>query len=245
MRTSSFALRWCKSLLLSAGPFVFLSLWLIPRSGAQEPQSQTPSKKEESAPAPSAANAPNAAIPAAADAQKPTTLKQAIQKKKVLTEEDLHRKSARATVPESDQRDFNPICVPACEQRVRDQVAVDEASELEFRNKLAIATQQIDNDRKWGNALVEAVHAADDYCDLERNRGKYAYSWARPPYTTDKLNFDFISKEREVINKYVTAKGNVDIPIRAMQYPDPFRAVVMQSMWDAALERSCRGVDHI
>ena len=35
-----------------------------------------------------------------------------------------------------------------------------------------------------------------------------------PPYTTDKLTFDFISKERELINQYVTAKGNVDIPIR-------------------------------
>ena len=173
------------------------------------------------------------------------TLKQAIQKKKVLTGEDLHPKSARAAIPESDQRDFNPICEPACEQRVRDQMSVDDASDLEFRNKLAIATQQIDNDRKWGDALVEAIHAADDYCDLERNRGKYAYPGARPPYTTDKLTFDFIGKEREVINKYVTAKGNVDIPIRAMQYPDPFRAVVMQSVWDTALERSCRGVDHI
>jgi len=243
MPTSSFAFHWRKSLLLAAGPLVFLSLWLIPRSGAQEPQSQSPPKKEESAPAPP--STANAAIPAAADAQKPMTLKQAIQKKKVLTEEDLHPKSARATIPESDQRDFNPICEPACEQRVRDQVSVDDASELEFRNKLAIATQQIDNDRKWGNALVEAIHAADDYCDLERNRGKYAYPGARPPYTTDKLTFDFIGKEREVINKYVTAKGNVDIPIRAMQYPDPFRAVVMQSVWDTALERSCRGVDHI
>ena len=222
MRTSSFAFRRCKSLLLSAGPLVILSLWLIPRSGAQEPQSQTPPKKEEPAPAPpSAANAPIAAIPAAADAQKPMTLKQAIQKKKVLTGEDLHPKSARAAIPESDQRDFNPICEPACEQRVRDQMSVDDASDLEFRNKLAIATQQIDNDRK------------------------YAYPGARPPYTTDKLTFDFIGKEREVINKYVTAKGNVDIPIRAMQYPDPFRAVVMQSVWDTALERSCRGVDHI
>ncbi len=243
MRTSSFAFRWCKSLLLLAGLLVIFSPWMTARSGAQEPQSQSPPKKEESAPAkPSTANA---AIPGAVDAQKPMTLKQAIQKKKVLTEEDLHPKSARATIPESDQRDFNPICEPACEQRVRDQVSVDDASELEFRNKLAIATQQIDNDRKWGNALVEAIHAADDYCDLERNRGKYAHPGARPPYTTDKLTFDFISKEREVINKYVTAKGNVDIPIRAMQYPDPFRAVVMQSVWDTALERSCRGVDHI
>ncbi|HXJ47205.1 MAG TPA: hypothetical protein VNK47_11065 [Candidatus Dormibacteraeota bacterium] len=245
MRTSSFAFRWCKSLLLPAGLLaIFCSC--IPHSAAQEPQSQTPPKKEESAPAPtSTPNVPNAASPAAPDAQKPLTLKQAIQKKKVLTEEDLHPKSARATIPESDQRDFNPICEPACEQRVRDQVAVDEESELEFRNRLAVATQQIDNDRKWGNALVEAVHAADDYCDLERNRGKYAYPGAKPPYTTDKLTFDFISKEREVVNKYVTAKGNVDLPTRAMQYTDSFRAIVMQSMWDAALERSCRGVDHI
>ena len=66
-----------------------------------------------------------------------------------------------------------------------------------------------------------------------------------PPYATDKLTFDFISKERELINKYVTAKGNVDLPIRAMQYADPFRAIVMQGIWDAALERSCNGVDHI
>jgi len=228
MRTSSFAFRWCKSLLLLAGLLVIFSPWMTARSGAQEPQSQSPPKKEESAPAkPSTANA---AIPGAVDAQKPMTLKQAIQKKKVLTEEDLHPKSARATIPESDQRDFNPICEPACEQRVRDQVSVDDASELEFRNKLAIATQQIDNDRKWGNALVEAIHAADDYCDLERNRGKYAYPGARPIYTSDKLSFDFIGKEREVINKYVTAKGNVDIPIRAMQYPDPFLAFVMQSL---------------
>ena len=121
----------------------------------------------------------------------------------------------------------------------------DDSSELEFRNKLALASQQIDDDRKWGNALVEAVHAADDYCNLERNRSKYAYRGATPPYTTDKLSFDFIGKERDVVNKYVTAKGNVDLPIRAMQYADPFRAIVMQGIWDAALERSCNGVDHI
>src|SRR5207302_706772 len=156
MRTSSFVFHWRKSLLLSAGPLVILSLWLTPRSGAQEPQSQTPPKKEESAPSASSTGATtNAPSPVASDTQKPTTLKQAIQKKKVLTEEDLHPKSARATIPEFDRRDFNPICAPACEQRVRDQVSVDDASELEFRNKLAIATQQIDNDRKWGNGAAE------------------------------------------------------------------------------------------
>jgi len=247
MTTSNFAfLRRRERLLLRAGVLAIFAICYVSNCFAQAPQSQTPAKKDESAPAPSTTTtAPNAPNTAPADAQKPPTLKQAVKKKKVLTEEDFHPKSGRAALPAADDHEFNPICVPACEQRVRDAVQIDDSSELEFRNKFALATQQIDDDRKWGNEFVEAVHAADDYCDLERNRGKYAYPNTQPPYTTDKLNFDFINKEREVINKYVTAKGNVDIPIRAMQYADPFRAIVMQSMWDVALERSCRGVDHI
>jgi len=212
---------------------------------AQTPKAQTTQEKEDPVPAPQTTTATKPTRSAPAEAQKPSSLKQAIKKKKVLTEDDLHPKSGRASDTQSDQRDFNPICVSACEQRVRDAMQPDDSSELDFRNKLALASQQIDDDRKWGNALVEAMHAADDYCDLERNRGKYAYRGATPPYTTDKLSFDFIGKERDVVNKYVTAKGNVDLPIRAMQYTDPFRAIVMQGIWDAALERSCGGVDHI
>ncbi|HLZ14229.1 MAG TPA: hypothetical protein VKP58_16730 [Candidatus Acidoferrum sp.] len=240
------SIRRRKSPLLFAALLSAFILSGAPGNAAQVPQSEAPPKKEEPPSPPVAAKAtPNASASATSDSQKPLTLKQAIQKKKVLTEDDLHAQTDRTATQASDQRDFNPICPSECEQRVRDSVQIDDSSELEFRNKLALATQQIDADRKWGNALVEAVHAADDYCGLERNRGQYAYPGAQPPYTTDKLNFDFINKEREAVDKYVSAKGNVDLPIRAMKYTDPFRATVMQSMWDVALERSCRGVDHI
>jgi len=213
---------------------------------AQEPQPQKPEKKKEAATStstPSAREDAAKAIPA--DAQKPLTLKEAIQKKKVVTEDDLHPQYDHKSREFAEPHEFNPICTSECEQRVRDAMQTDDSSELEFRNKFALATQQIDDDHKWGNAVVEAVHAADDYCGLERDRGKYAYPGARPPYTTDKLNFDFINKQRDVVNKYVMAKGTVEIRIRDMRSTDPFRAVVMQSQWDVALERSCRGVDHI
>jgi hypothetical protein len=236
----------CNGLLLPASLLMIFSLFASSLCHAQEPQSQQPEKKEEAAPSASTpAAGEDAPKTKPADAQKPLTLKEAIQKKKVLTEDDLHPQYGRRSRVFAEPHEFNPICTPDCEQRVRDAVQTDDSSELEFRNKFALATQQIDDDHKWGNAVVEAVHAADAYCDLERNRGKYAYPNATPPYTTDKLNFDFINKQRELVDKYVMAKGKVEIHIRDMRSTDPFRAVVMQSQWDVALERSCRGVDHI
>jgi hypothetical protein len=233
-------------LLVPAGLLLVLSLFAPSPCHAQEPQPQKSEKKAEAAPSTSTpAASEDAARATPADAQKPLTLKEAIQRRKVLTEDDLHPQYGRRFHQDAEQHEFNPICTPECEQRVRDALQTDDSSELEFRNKFALATQAIDDDHKWGNAVVEAVHAADDYCGLERNRGQYAYPGATPPYTTDKLNFDFIAKEREVVNKYVMAKGNVDIRIRDMRSTDLFRSVVMQGQWDVALERSCRGVDHI
>jgi hypothetical protein len=234
-----------KGLLLPTGLLLIFSLSAASLFRTQEPQTQKPEKKEATPSTPPSAASEDAAQATPADMQKPLTLKEAIQKKKVLTEDDLHPHYGRRSREFAEQHEFNPICTPECEQRVRDAMQTDDTSELEFRNKFALATQAIDDDHKWGNAVVEAVHAADDYCGLERNRGQYAYPGATPPYTTDKLNFNFIAKEREVVNKYVMAKGNVDIRIGNMRSTDPFRAVVMQSQWDVALERSCRGVDHI
>jgi hypothetical protein len=245
----AFLLRPRHRLPLAAGLFVIFNLLATSLCTAQEPPRQTQEKKEEKkeevSASPATTTGDDAAKAPPAEPQKPITLKEAVHQKKTLTEEDLHPQYGHRSREFAEPHEFNAICTPECEQRVRDQMLTDETSELEFRNKFALATQAIDDDHKWGNAVVDAVHAADDYCGLERNRAQYAYPNARPPYTTDKLNFDFINKQREVINKYVAAKGTVDISIRSMRDKDPFRAVVMQSQWDIALERSCRGVDHI
>src|SRR6266404_1551809 len=103
---------------------------------AQTPQAQTLQEKKDPVPAPQPATTTKPTGSVQAEAQKPPSLKQAIKKKKVLTEDDLHPKSGRTSNTESGQRDFNPICVPACEQRVRDAMQPDDSSELEFRNKL-------------------------------------------------------------------------------------------------------------
>jgi hypothetical protein len=206
---------------------------------AQAQQDSKIEKKEQNPPAPPATTSPPPA------SQKPASLKEAVQKKKVLTEDDLNPDLGRKSTLDSDLREFNPICNPRCEQMVRDRMMSDSDSELEFRNKLAFASKQIDEDSKWGNAVVAGVHAADAYCDLERNRGKYAYPGAQPPYTTDKLNFAFISKEREVWDKYTFAKSDLEILLRNVRPLDPFRAVVMESQWAVALARSCSGVDRL
>jgi hypothetical protein len=223
--------------------YTFLLAAISSVCAAQDQQNQ---KKEE--PATSAStNASATTVPATAaqEAPKPLTLKEAIRQKKVLTEDDLHPQFGRRSREAPDTREFNPICNPQCEQMVRDQLQTDDSSELEFRNKFALATQAIDDDSKWGYAVVAGVHAADDYCELERNRASYAYPGATEPYTTDKLRYEFIPKERELINKFKEAEGNLKVRIQNMRATDSFRATVMQSQWDAALGRACRGVSHL
>jgi hypothetical protein len=210
-----------------------LVLLLASACSAQNPQNQEPDKK------PSSQN-----VPAAEESQNSPTLKETIHKKKVLTEDDLHPQQPHK-FGDDEPAEFNPICNPKCEQLVRDHLQLDDSSELEFRNRFAVATQQIDDDTKWGRALVDAIHAADAYCDLEQNKARYAYKWATPPFTSDKMPYDFIVKERDAYYKFKELEGNVKVLIQNMQRVDGFRAVVMQSVWDVALERSCRGVEHL
>src|SRR5882762_9668362 len=79
MTTSNFAfLRRRERLLLRAGVLAIFAICYVSHCFAQAPQSQTPAKKDESAPVPSTTTAaPNAPNTAPADAQKPPTLKQA------------------------------------------------------------------------------------------------------------------------------------------------------------------------
>ncbi len=213
------------------------SIFALPFCVAQNQQNQEPDKKAPLAPA---QNTPDAAKP-----EEPTpTLKESVHKKKVLTEDDLHPQRPHRYGDE-EPAEFNAICNPKCEQLVRDKMQTDDSSELEFRNRSAVATQQIDDDTKWGRAVVEAVHAADSYCDLEQNKARYAYRWATPPFTSDKMPYDFIVKERDAYYKFKELEGNIKVRIQDMQRSDPFRAVVMQSVWDVTLERSCRGVEHL
>ena len=214
-----------------------LSLLTLSFCLAQNQQNQEPDKKSSPVPA---QNAPDAAKQQGA----PPTLKEAIHKKKVLTEDDLHPRPPHRYGDE-EPAEFNPICNPKCEQLVRDQMQQDDSSELEFRNRFAVATQEIADDDKWGRAVVDAVHAADSYCDLEQNKARYAYKWATPPFTSDKMPYDFIVKERDAYYKFKETEGTVKVHIQNMQRVDPFRAVVMQSVWDVAREHSCRGVEHL
>ena len=223
--------------LISATVLSALALFVVSTCIAQNPQNREPDKNPTSPPA---QNAP-ATTP---EPQKSPTLKETIQKKKVLTEDDLHPQRPHR-YGDDEPAEFNPICSPKCEQIVRDRMQMDNSSELEFRNLFAVATQQIDDDTKWGRAVVEAIHAADTYCDLEQNKAHYAYKWATPPFTSDKMPYDFIVKERDAYYKFKEMEGTVKVLIQNMQRTDGFRSVVMQSVWDVALERSCRGVEHL
>src|SRR5262245_38445362 len=147
------------SCVAQAALTLFFALLAQSSSQAQTAEPQQTERKE----------APAQTTSSATDSQKSNTLRQAVREKKVLTEDDLHPRPRRKYPQDVEPLEFNPICGPACEQRVRDQIASDDSSELEFRNKFAVAMQLIDDDHKWGNAVVEAVHAADAYCDLERN----------------------------------------------------------------------------
>ncbi|HWZ96474.1 MAG TPA: hypothetical protein VN025_01805 [Candidatus Dormibacteraeota bacterium] len=216
-----------------------ISLFAAIFSFAQTQQDSKPDKKEENAPS---AASPTAPVP---PPQKPLSLKEAVQKKKVLTEDDLSSDFGRKLSQDSDPREFNAICNPRCEQIVRDQMMTDNDSELEFRNKFTVATQQIDDDHKWGNAVVVAIHAADVYCDLEHDKARYAYPGARPPFTSDKMPYDFIVKERDAYYKFKEMEGAIKVRIQNMQSTDPFRASVMQSQWAVALSRSCHDVEHL
>ena len=171
-------------------------------------------------------------------------LKDAVHQKKVLTEDDLHPQP-KHNDDSSDDRDFNRVCNPLCEQLVRDQVQTDRDSELEFRNQFALATHEIGNDLKWGAAFADARNAAEDYCDLERTKAKYAYPRSTAPYTSDKMPYDFIVKERDAYYKFKEMEDRVKVRFLAVRQTDTFRSTVMQTSWDVALARTCRDVEHL
>jgi len=112
--------------------------------GAQEPQSKVREKESLSARQAIPKTGGKAhAIPRRPVSQNPMTLKQAIQKKKVLTDETYIQNRLASTIPESDQRDFIPFARPALRTSIRDFSVVTTLRSSNSATSLAIATHNI------------------------------------------------------------------------------------------------------
>jgi len=216
---------------------LLLSSAFASRAGSL-PQAQDANSKP--APAPSAQPASSTQSKTSAGTpQEGTPLKKAVHEKKVITEEDLAKPKQPLNLNEGDDEENNSICGLSCEAALKSQMGIGRDRELEFRNQLTLARNEIGNDRTWNSDLDGAFHAGSSYCDIQRQKAEVLSKGDANDYARQMVNDRFAKKQSDLSVQYRNYAGLAKQHIDAVRRFAPFRATVMQYQWDDLTNRAC------
>jgi len=216
---------------------VLLSCAVAARAGSLY-QSQDPNSK----PAPAPATQPNSSAQPKASAATPqdaAPLKKAVHEKKVITEEDLAKPEKPVSLNEGDDEENNSICNLSCEAELKSQMGIGRDRELEFRNQLTLARNEIGNDRAWNSALDGAFRAASSYCDIQRQKAEILSKGDSSSYASYMVNDRFAKQLSDLTVQYRNYSGLAKQHMSAVERFAPFRATVMQYQWNDLTNRAC------
>jgi hypothetical protein len=216
----------------------FLFFGALPSHGISQPQSQDPNSK----PGPAPAQPPVASAQSKAPAETPQEvppLKKAVHEKKVITEDDLAKPEKPLKFSEADEEENHSICDLECEAELKAEMGVARERELEFRNQLTLARNEIGNDRAWNSALDGAVRAASSYCDIQRQKAEILSKGDSSSYASYMVNDRFAKKQSDLTVQYRNYAGLAKQHIDAVRRFAPFRATVMQYQWNDLTNRAC------
>ena len=215
-------------------------LWLnIPLSAyAAAVLLQSQDSGAKSAPIPATqqpAGSPNSHAPAASES---TSLKKAVHQKKVITEDDLAKPSESVSLDNLEGEENNPACDHACEAELRAEMGFGPEREAEFRNQLTLARHDISYDKVWTSNLQDALQAASEYCDIQRQVDKIVGKGASE-YTRNDVHSRFAERENKLKSQYRNATGLLTQHIETVQRFAPFRATIMQYQKNGAIAHAC------
>jgi len=239
---------WTAAALLplsSASAFVlsFVFLFFTPaRAGANAvaflQQSQNSNPKP--APAPAAQQPDPASPKSSGEASKDAKpLREAVHKKKVITEDDLAKPAEPVSLSDADAEENNSICDLSCEAELRAEMGFTPDRELEFRNQLTLARNEISNDHAWNSLLGSALDAARGYCDLQRHKAEILAKGNVAEPLRNNVTAEYAPRERELSSQYRNSEGYLTQRIAAVRRFASFRATIMQYEWDDAVNRAC------
>jgi hypothetical protein len=191
------------------------------------------------APTPAAqqtAGSPNPQLPQASAA---TPLKKAVHQKKVITEDDLAKPAETVSLDNLDGEENNPACDHACEAELRAELRFGPEREAEFRNQLTLARHDISYDKVWTSNLQDALQAASEYCDIQRQVDKIVGKGAVSQYTRNDVHSRFAERENKLKSQYRNAMGLLTQHIETVQRFAPLRATIMQYQMNGAIAHAC------
>jgi len=191
------------------------------------------------APVPAAqqtAGSPNPQLPQANAA---TPLKKAVHQKKVITEDDLAKPAETVPLDNLDGEENNPACDHACEAELRAELGFGPEREAEFRNQLTLARHDISYDKVWTSNLQDALLAASEYCDIQRQVDKIVGKGAVSQYTRNDVHSRFAERENKLKSQYRNATGFLTQHMETVQRFAPFRATIMQYQKNGAIAHAC------
>ena len=138
-----------------AGAFVLSFVFLVfTPSRASAAAFLQQSQDSKPAPAPAAQQPAPASPKPSGETPKDAKLKQGVHKKKVITEDDLAKPAERVSLSDADGEENNSICDLSCEAELRAEMGITPDRELEFRNQLTLARNEISNDHSWNSLLA-------------------------------------------------------------------------------------------
>ena len=221
--------------------FFFLTLFSLTvgaSRGSSRLQSQDPNAKPAPAPAAQPA-APAQTKPSPETPQDAAPLKKAVHEKKIITEEDLAKPAKPLKLSEGEDEESNSICDLSCEAELKSQMGISRDRELEFRNQLTLARNEIGNDRAWNSMLDDAFRAASSYCDVQRQKAEILSKGDSSEYARYMVNDRFAKKQSDLTVQYRNYAGLAKQHISVVQRFAPFRATVMQYQWNDLTNRAC------
>jgi len=133
----------------------------------------------------------------------------------------------------------SPACDHACEAELRAELGFGPEREAEFRNQLTLARHDISYDRVWTSNLQDALQAATEYCDIQRQVDKIVGKGAVSQYTRNDVHSRFAERENKLKSQYRNAAGLLTQHLEAVQRFAPFRATVMQYQRNGAAAHAC------
>jgi len=225
-----------------AAALVFFLLVLFLLSGAvsrARPPLRSQDSNSKPAPAPAAQPAASSQPKTSPEAPQDAPLKKAVHEKKVITEEDLAKPEKPLKLSEGDDEENNSICDLSCEAELKSQMGITRERELEFRNQLTLARNEIGNDRTWNSALDGAFRVASTYCDVQHQKAEILSKGDSSDYARYMVNDRFAKRQSDLTVQYRNYAGEAKQHIAAVQRFAPFRAAVMQYQWDDLTNRAC------
>jgi hypothetical protein len=220
---------WFLTLLLSCA---------VAARASSPQQSQDPNSKPAPAPAAQANSSPQPKNSAETQQGAPP-LKKAVHERKVITEDDLAKPEKPVSLSEGDDEENNSICDLSCEAELKSQMGIARGRELEFRNQLTLARNEIGNDRAWNSALDGAFRAGSSYCDIQRQKAEILSKGDSSSYASYMVNNRFAKQQSDLSVQYRNYAGLAKQHISAVERFAPFRATVMQYQWSDLTNRAC------